>query len=147
LGIDYAFGKEVLHPRPNFPNYTVTNKASDFTLFGSVDHSFVFEKLFNKDDYFNLTPSITLIAGTSNYGTNLNFGKVIRNTTLLNRLQQSQSQSGSTGFQMQSLSFTLNSEYDFSKFYIQPQLLLNYTLPKAQSRFNFMYNVAIGITL
>lgn len=147
LGIDYAFGKEVLRPRPNFPNFTVTNKASDFTLFASADHSFVFEKLFNKADYFNLTPSITLIAGTSNYGTNLNFGKVIRNTTLLNRLQQSQSQSGSTGFQMQSLSFTINSEYDLSKFYIQPQLLLNYTLPKAQSRFNLMYNLAIGVTL
>lgn len=147
LGIDYAFGKEVLRPRPNFPNYTVTNTASDFTLFGSVDHSFIFDKLFDKDDYFNLTPSITLIAGTSNYGTNLNFGRVVRNTTLINRLQQTQNQSGSTGFQMQSLSFAINSEYDLSKFYIQPQFLLNYTLPKAQSGFNLMYNLAIGFTL
>jgi hypothetical protein len=146
LGVDYAFGKEVLRPRPNFPNYTVTNSANDLTLFGSVDHTFDFDNIFSKSDYFIFSPNLTLIAGTSNYGTNVNFGQVVRNASLINRIQQTRSQKASTGFILQSLSLSLNSEYSLSAVYIQPQFLINYTLPKAQSQFNFIYNLAIGMS-
>jgi hypothetical protein len=50
-----------------------------------------------------------------------------------------------TGFGAQSASLVLRADYSIGKFFIMPQLLFDYYIPKVDDRFNMAYSIVTGI--
>jgi hypothetical protein len=48
-------------------------------------------------------------------------------------------------FAMQGVTLILGASYSISKFYFQPQLLLDYTIPSAPRKFNTLFNATLGV--
>lgn len=121
---------------------------ADFSLIGSVRHSFYWLEVFHKKDYIRFTPMITFSAGTQQYGFNQTTGTsaiTARNTggVLLN--------SGNTDlddtmkFQPLAVIISLKPEYNIGKFFIQPQVILDYYLPRGNDQFTFLYSLNAGL--
>lgn len=124
----------------------VENEESvqDFAATISLKYNFNWFGIFTKDDGFTLTPVMLLTGGTQRFGFNTSYqspSAVIRN----NFLPSNQQVSEQTGFGAQSVSFILRADYSIGKFYVMPQLLLDYYLPDVSDRFNTAYSVVAGI--
>jgi hypothetical protein len=162
LGIDYALGSQKdaqLIPRKRIitrangtkdtitvfrTNTTNTNVQDISTLF-SLQHSFNWDK---QKHSFGFTPSLMAIAGTEQYGTNLQstgvaFGAGGNSYQLYNRTTTS---SNTNAYKLQSLSLSLNGDYTRGKFYASPQVLINYNVQDADKSVTAIFNLTLGFT-
>ncbi|HEY0679115.1 MAG TPA: hypothetical protein VGD17_12560 [Chitinophagaceae bacterium] len=124
---------------------TVKNEesVSDLAATASLRYNFMWFDLFSKDDGLTITPVALFTAGTQRFGFNTSYqssSAVIRN----NFLPSNQQISEQTGFGAQSVSFILRTDYSVGKFFIMPQLLLDYYLPDVDDRFNIAYSIVTG---
>ena len=129
---------------------TTKTKLSSFSFAGTIEHSFLFFNLFSMKDGISITPQLALISGINTY--------VIKHTSSLSnytaftkrrlkRIRHFQSQSVNQDFQLQSMGFDLDINYSIGKFYLEPDLYLNYYLPETHdNRFTQTFNFNIGIT-
>lgn len=129
---------------------SVTTKLSIFSVAGSIEHSFIFFNLFSKKDGLNFTPQLSLISGINTYKVShtsdlANFKTFSKR--LLKRIRHFQSQSNNMNYQLQSVGLDLDINYSIGKFYLEPDLYLNYYLPATNdNRFTQTFNFNIGIT-
>jgi len=133
-------------------NYTdtTTTKLSSLSFAGSIEHSFLFFNLFSIKDGISITPQLSLISGINTY--NISHTSNLANYSAftkrrLKRIRHFQSQSANQNFQLQSIGFDLDLNYSIGKFYLEPDLYLNYYLPDTHdNRFTQTFNFNIGIT-
>lgn len=136
----------LIRPRPVI--VTTTNESiTDFSINTSLRHSFYWLDLSRHNDYIKFTPMIVFSAGTQRYGFNQatmyyvnrpaktgTIGYNNRNTVLDNNID----------FQAQSLSLYLRPEYNIGKFFIQPQVILDYYFPGADNNFTAVFSINAG---
>ncbi|WP_207496634.1 hypothetical protein [Aridibaculum aurantiacum] len=165
LTVNYAHGTytEDIPRQGNTPAMTITEKASDFGLMGSIRHNFTWLDVLSTDDAIRITPTLLAVAGTSKYGMNFAVGSVAKNFNRFtikpkkvkpkrnnnnNNNQQPTTfeETFSTGFAMQSATFVLGSEYSYKSFYIQPQWLVDYSFLATENKWTNIFNVSIGFT-
>ncbi len=137
--------------RPTLIRYTdtATTKISSFSLSASIEHDFVFYTLFAKKDCLRVTPQLSIISGVNNYTVSHKSSTQLYNLYTkrqLKRLRRFQS-ADAGNFEIQSLGLDLDLNYSIGKFYLEPEVYLDYYLPKTDDKaFTQVYNFNIGIT-
>jgi hypothetical protein len=114
-----------------------------------VRHDFYWLDIFATTDHIRFTPQITFASGTQKFGfnqssntyaTNLRTGSSVlfnsENIFLDDNLK----------FQPLSLSLYLRSEYSIGKFFIQPQLVLDYYFPATEKNFTSLFSLTTGFS-
>jgi hypothetical protein len=134
--------------RPAAGGTTTTEEVADFSLTGSVRHSFYWTGLVSKKDYIKFVPQLSVTAGTQKFGFNRttstypvnarNAANAVYNTGDIDIEDKFK-------FQPVSVSLYLRPEYNFGAFFIQPQLILDYYLPA--NNFSAMFSLTAGIIL
>ena len=157
LSISYGWGsnteyqqKQTLIWRERLQRYTrgfvyIKNKESvqDFATILSLKHDFDFYRLFVREDAFSVTPVFLFTASTQSFGFNTSY-QYSTNGVRANVLPSNQKISDQTSFRPQSISFILRTDYNVRKFFVMPQLLLDYYLPDADQHLSVGYSVTAG---
>ncbi len=129
---------------------TTAIKLSSFSLAATIEHSFAFYNIFSKRDGFVFIPQFSFITGINTYEVNhkstvTNYNSFTKKR--IKRIRHFQSQAGNDKYEAQSLGLDLDFNYSIGKFYLEPELYLDYYLPKTNdNRFTQIFNVNIGIT-
>ena len=159
VGLSYGWGsrddfqqveeriQEINLTRNGFTRINTKESVVDLNLITSVRHDFYFLNALSSD-YVRLTPQISFVSGTQQFGfnqTSNTYATVRRtgnnilynteNITLDNQLY----------FQPVSLSAFLKAEYAKGNFYLQPQLIFGYYFPASSDNFNTGFFVNAGI--
>jgi len=121
---------------------------SDFSLITSVRHDFYWLGVFSYKDHFRITPQLSFISGTQKFGFNQSantYATILR--TGANVLYNSENVylDDQLDFQPLSLTMFLRGEYSIGKFFIQPQLVLDYYFPTDQNNFSTLFSVNLGM--
>ncbi len=128
---------------------TATTQISSFSLAASIEHDFTFYRIFSKKDGLRFTPQLSAIAGINKYSISHKRSTQLYNLYTkrkLKRLRRFQSASDGN-FEIQSLGLDLDLNYSIGKFYLEPEVYLDYYLPKTEGKaFSQVYNFNIGIT-
>jgi hypothetical protein len=155
LGLDSATIRRLRQRFPNMPLpkrfATTETKVNDFSIIASIRHPFRKKEVFGKSDWFVFTPTLMLVAGTSNFGTNLPLNTAgsytIRQATMNSYLQSLYQTEYSSGFRLQSFNTLLAADYYLGKFYVGATCMIMYTIPAELSRWNVIGNLNVGIRL
>ena len=119
-------------------------KVTDFSLSPYIQHDFYFYKLFSKEDGLSLEPCLKLIAGRQQLkvpGINRIADRPRLKTYLKNRFE------ADSKFQLQSLAGSINIKYQYKKFYISPDLYVDYYLPSTtEKRLTTLFSVTAGFS-
>jgi hypothetical protein len=119
------------------------NKASYFSASANVQHTFSFYKLFSKDDGLDFEPALIINMG-SDKNTQTHTNKIFDKIRKLNTVKKVES---SNKFQLQSIAASLDFTYSIGKFFLQPNLYLDYYLPETTSdRFSAIFSVNAGFS-
>ncbi|MEJ7767787.1 MAG: hypothetical protein WKF89_08245 [Chitinophagaceae bacterium] len=115
----------------------------DLSMLFSVRHSFEWFKIFNNLDMFSITPVLLISGGTQNFGFNTSFSS---NSRFINNniLPANQNITDKSGLHFQSATCVLQLEYMRGRFYVLPQLLIDYYLHQADKRVNNVHSVTFG---
>lgn len=136
-----------LRPR-GYTRINTTESVSDFSLITSVRHDFYWLDVLAFDDYVRVTPQFVLTSGTQKFGFNQSSNTyAYTRATGANVLYSSESTylDDQLYFQPLSLSFLLRTEYSLKKFFIQPQLMLDYYFPAADKNFTALFSLNLGL--
>ena len=120
---------------------------SDFSVITSLRHDFYWLDVFTYKDHFRLTPQLSFISGTQKFGFNQSantYATILR--TGANVLYNSENVylDDQLDFQPLSLTLFLRGEYSISKFFIQPQLVLDYYFPTDRKNFSTLFSCNVG---
>jgi hypothetical protein len=126
---------------------TTHTRVTDVTVMGTVEHEFEWEGLLSKDDDLSIIPSFNLVAGIQDYDVQSKykaaFGSLLGKSRYRNFNNAS---SENTGFQLQSVGFTLSATYFIGKFSISPLYYVSYYLPTTTTnRFSQIFMIYAGI--
>jgi hypothetical protein len=124
-----------------------TESVRDFSLITSLRHDFYWLNIFSYKDHFRFTPQLSFVSGTQKFGFNQSsttYATVIR--TGANVLYNSENVylDDQTDFQPLSLTLFMRTEYSFGKFFVQPQLILDYYFPAADKNFSTLFSFNVG---
>lgn len=125
-----------------------TESISDFSVITSLRHDFYWLGAFSYRDHFRLTPQLSFISGTQKFGFNQSantYATVIR--TGANVLYNSENiyLDDQLYFQPLSLTMFLRGEYSIGKFFVQPQLVLDYYFPTDKNNFSTLFSFNLGV--
>lgn len=130
-----------------FTRINTKESVIDFNLTTSVRHDFYFLDAFSKNDYVRITPQISFVSGTQQFGFNQtsNTYATIRRTGR-NILYSTENIALDNQLYFQPISLTafLKTEYSTGKFFFQPQLLFDYYFPAAEKNFTTSFVVSTG---
>ena len=133
-------------PAPQVPRLvrdSTNNKASYFSFSASAEHDFSWYNVFDKDDEFDLVPSLIVNTGSDkNTATHTN-----RLYDRLPKLSNRKKVTENNKFQLQSIAASLDITYTIGKFYLQPNIYVDYYLPSTTAkRLSSIFSVVAGIT-
>jgi hypothetical protein len=120
---------------------------SDFSLSTSLRHTFYWLDLSPQNDYIKFTPMLVFSAGTQKYGFNQTTTSYTSTATKTGRIEYNRGNvnlDNKTEFQPLSLTLYLRPEYNIGKFFIQPQLLLDYYFPGKDNKFTAVASLNAG---
>ncbi len=162
IALGYSFGKQVEYydssfwfipqlpaqPRVVHIRDTITTKINVLSLSLSASHKWDFYELLHKKDAIYLQPVLILNAGSQKWNTthsNRLFNNFPRLANYIKRRYGDGS--ASDNFKLQSFAFLAEVTYFFGKFYLQPQLYLDYYLPTTtEKRLTSLFSVTAGIS-
>jgi hypothetical protein len=125
-----------------------TEDVSDFVVAASVKHSFYWMHILGEKNYLKFTPQLAFSAGTQKFGLNRTSSTYVVNTrnsaTLLYNTGDV-SIDEKLKFQPLSVSLYLRPEYNFGKFFVQPQFILDYYIPA--ENLAALFSLTAGIIL
>lgn len=122
-------------------NDTTQNKASYFSVSASASHKFMFFNVLSKNDELDFVPALLINAG-SDQTTTTHQNKIF-NRRVFNKFKRVEA---SNTFQLQSVGLSLPLLYGIRKFYLQPELYIDYYIPStAAKRLNGYFSLAAGI--
>ncbi len=162
IAVGFSFGKQVeyydssfwFYPQPPEPpriihlRDTITTKLSGFSLTLSAGHTWYFWELINKKDWLQIQPTFMLNTGSQKWNT-VHSNRIFRNfPRLANYLKKRFGDgSGSEKFNLQSAAFAAKLTYYYGKFYLQPQIYLDYYLPTTtEKRLTSLFSVTAGFS-
>jgi hypothetical protein len=128
LALDFSGGEYGEVKRVRLLYDSINSKLTSFTLVPAVSHEFEWDEIFSKSDGITLTPSLLLNLGKSR--------QVLHHTTNAPNLLSFLNKKGrlpkleNTKFQPESLGFSLNTSYGTGKFSVEPEMYIDYYLPK-----------------
>lgn len=149
---DYMEREELIQDlrlrRRGFTFINTEETVSDFSLMASVRHDFYWLDIFSLKDHIRFTPQLSCTSGTQKFGFNQSsatYATAIRtgNNILFNT--DNVYLDDEIKFQPLSLSLFLRSEYSIGKFFLQPQVVLDYYFPTASDNFNVLFSLNAGI--
>lgn len=133
-----------------FTRINTEEKILDFNITASVRHDFYFMELLGKNDYVRITPQFSFASGTQQFGFNQtsNTYATLRqsganilfytdNTSLDDKLY----------FQPLSVTAYLKTEYTAGKFFIAPQLMVDYYFPVTKDHVSTTFFISLGFLL
>lgn len=147
-------------------NDTLRVKLRDFSVTLAAQKQFVFESS-KEENYITFTPSFLLFFARNTYDVEYTSTSVFSPSTRLflqNRpqlrdalvrqirssfpgLNQTRNFLNTTSFQLQSLGLSLDAAFYFGKFYLNPQVYLDYYLPESDQKFTAFFTLHAGFIL
>jgi hypothetical protein len=124
-----------------------TESISDFSLITSVRHDFYWLGVLSYKDHFRITPQLSFISGTQKFGFNQSantYATIIRTNSNVLYNSENVYLDDKLDFQPLSLTMFLRGEYSIGKFFIQPQLVLDYYFPTKSENFSTLFSVNAG---
>ncbi|MEO5562891.1 MAG: hypothetical protein ABIR18_05635, partial [Chitinophagaceae bacterium] len=121
---------------------TLTEESiSDFSITASVRHSFYWLDISRRNDYLKFTPMLVITSGTQKYGFNQTTGSyaVTRNSGKVEYNTGNVNLDSKQNFRPLSLTCYLRPEYTLGKFFIQPQVILDYYFPGTEKKFTALF--------
>jgi hypothetical protein len=131
--------------------FTYTNSKesiSDFSVMTSVRHDFYWLDVFTYNDHIRITPTLALTSGTQKFGFNQSsstYATVIRTGANVLYSTDNVYLDDQIKFQPLSLTFSLRGEYSIGRFFIQPQLSLDYYFPATSKNFTSLFSINAGL--
>ncbi|MDQ6762632.1 MAG: hypothetical protein M3015_08395 [Bacteroidota bacterium] len=129
---------------------TATTTISSFSVAAGIEHDFNFFNLLSKKDGLRLTPQLSIITGINDYSVSNKRSVQLYNTYVkrkLKHLKHFQPTTAKSNYEVQSVGFDLDLNYTIGKFYLEPEVYLDYFLPATNDkRFTQIFNFNIGIT-
>lgn len=123
-------------------------QVNDFNLITSVRHDFYWMNVIGKKDYIRLTPQFVLTSGTQKFGfnqTSSTYATVPRTGSNVLYSTDNMYLDDQLYFQPLSLSGYVKVEYAKGKFFIQPQLVLDYYFPAEENNFMTAFVLNAGV--
>ena len=123
-------------------------KVHDFNLITSVRHDFYWMNLLGKKDYIRLTPQLVFTSGTQQFGfnqTSSTYATVPRTGSNVLYSTDNIYLDDQLYFQPLSLSGYVKLEYARGKFFVQPQLVLDYYFPAEEKNFTTAFVLNAGV--
>jgi hypothetical protein len=133
--------------------YTFINtreSVSDLSLVTSVRHDFYWLDVLGRRDFVRFSPQLSLTSGTQKFGFNQSsatYATTVRTGSNLLYNSDNLFLDDQLRFQPLSLTLYLRSEYSIGRFFLQPQVALDYYFPAAAGNFNLLYSVQAGILI
>lgn len=127
---------------------STTESVSDWMVSVSARHDFYFFKVFSKRDNIRLTPQVSFNGGTQQYGFNQTTSTyIVKRSGTVNKpfFSDQVALQEATKFQPLSVTAYLRSAYSKGKFFIQPQLVLDYYIPTTDQNFTASFAVNTGL--
>ncbi|MBC7948051.1 MAG: hypothetical protein H7Y42_09255 [Chitinophagaceae bacterium] len=125
---------------------TTEESIADFSLTGSLRHDFYWLNVFSRKgkEHIRLSPQFAFSAGTQKFGFNQTTGSygITRNNPLYNAGNISLDET--MRFQPLAATLYLRSEYSFGKFFLQPQIILDYYFPAREKNLTALVSVNMG---
>jgi len=121
---------------------STNNRTSYFSLSGNIQHDFAFYKIFSKNDELDFTPSLILNFGSDRL-TQTHTNKIFDRAAFSSRKKSS----FSNKFRVQSIAASFNFTYMIRKFFLQPNLYVDYYLPETTAqRLGLVFSVTAGVS-
>jgi hypothetical protein len=139
---------QTLRLRPR--GYTFINtkeSVSDFSLVASVRHDFYWLDVFTYNDHIRFTPQLSFTSGTQKFGFNQNsttYATSLRTGTNVLYSSENVYLDDQLNFQPLSLTLFLRGEYSIGKFFIQPQIAMDYYFPSETRNFSSLFSINTG---
>ncbi len=133
--------------RRGFTFINTQESISDFSITASIRHDFYWLDVFTFNDHIRITPQLALTSGTQKFGFNQSastYATVIRTGSNVLYSTEDIYLDDQINFQPQSLTLYLRSEYSIGKFFVQPQLTLDYYFPATSKNFTSLFSVTAG---
>jgi len=156
LALGYSSGKQVEYFDTTFwvlnrivhIRDTITTKLQAFSVILSATHKWDLFRLISKKDAMRLQPILFLNAGSLNWNTSHSSSLNNRAPRVQNFIKNRYGDgSASSSFSMQSLAFLGEVTYYYGKFYLRPQLYLDYYLHSTtEKRLTTLFSVVTGFT-
>ncbi len=139
----FWFFNTVVHIRD-----TITTRIYGFSATLSASHRWDFYKLLGKKDALQIQPTLMLNAGSQHWNISHSSSLGQRRLIVQNYLKRRFGDgSSSDSFKVQSFGFLGGITYYYGKFYLQPQLYLDYYLPTTtEDRFTTLFSVTAGFS-
>jgi len=148
---DYMQREELIQDlrlrRRGFTYINTEETVSDFSVMASVRHDFYWLEVFSTRDHIRLTPQLAFTSGTQKFGfnqTSSTYATTIRTGSNVLFNTDNVYLDDQLDFQPLSLTMYLRGEYSVGKFFIQPQLVLDYYFPAASQNFNALFTLNAG---
>jgi hypothetical protein len=123
---------------------STNNKTAYFLVSPSLEHDFFLYNVLSENDELDIVPAIILNAG-SDKTTITHINKLYDRLAPNSRLKKTSNENNK--FQMQSLAFSFDVTYSVGKFFIQPNVYLDYYLPATNAkRLSTIYSVTAGLS-
>ncbi|MDQ6888898.1 MAG: hypothetical protein M3Z56_01265 [Bacteroidota bacterium] len=129
---------------------TANTKISSFSVSGSIEHDFYLYTLLSTNDAIRFTPQLLVISGINGYSvSHKRSAQVYKlySEKKLKKLRRFRSSTDKGKYEIQSVGLDLDVDYSIGKFYFEPEVYLDYYLPKTSVKtFTQVFNFNIGIT-
>ncbi|MEO7306603.1 MAG: hypothetical protein ABIR78_02380 [Ferruginibacter sp.] len=162
VALGYSFGKLTEYydssfwytpPLPALPRIvhlrdTITTRLSGLSVTLSASHTWSFWELINKKDGLRVLPTFMLNAASQRSNTTHSNRLINRFPRISNYFKRTYCDSCATqNFKLQSLAFLAQLTYYYGKFYLQPQVYLDYYLPATtEKRLITLFSVTAGVS-
>lgn len=125
---------------------STNNNIKNYSVSAAIEHIFNFEKILNSNGELSLIPQLLVIAGSQSFSakhTNKNYDFFLKKSTRF----KSRTKTANEPFNLQSLAFSFDVSYRVGKFFLSPNLYLDYYLPATTGKkFTTVYSVSAGIS-
>ena len=119
------------------------NTSSYFYTSVGIEHDLNFYSVFSKNDELDIIPSLVLNAG-SDKTTTTHTNKIFNNSPVLSRRAR---QAATNKFQLQSIAASVEMTFSVGKFFLQPNIYLDYYLPSTKAkRLSSVYSLTAGFS-
>jgi hypothetical protein len=133
--------------RTGFTRINTKESVNDFSVIASVRHDFYWLDVFAYNDHIRVSPQLTFTSGSQKFGFNQSsntYATLQRSGANVLYNSENVYLDNKLYFQPLALTFYLKTEYSIGKFYIQPQLILDYYFPASDKQFLGLVSVSGG---
>jgi len=127
---------------------TAKTTLSNFNTSFFVQHSFKRYEVFNKDDGLEITPQLSINAGSDRFSLTHQNPVIPKPKKAASRkFKHSGKKAENNSFTLQSLSLSMDLNYSIGKFGIVPQAYVDYYIPiTTDNKFSGIYSLALSYT-